>query len=192
MHLIARWCVMKQEACKRKVVQGFSLVELMLVIALLGVLSAISIPVFLRSLPGYRLRNATRNLYVNLQKARLLAVKGNRKVTVRFHEAGGYYYIDNDENGTAGYKQWDPGELRADLADYGGVIYGKGGVAKNWNNDLINRVVPHQDISFKTTGTATPASIYLQYQNANGIIYAVTTTNYGTVKVRRFSGSSWE
>ena len=183
---------MKQDAYRRKVVHGFSLVELLLVIALLGVLSVMAIPAFLRSLPEYRLKNAARNLYADLQKARLLAVKENRKVTVRFHEAGGYYYIDNDENGTVGYKKWNPDEMRTNLADYGGVTYGKSGAVKNWNNDLISRVVPYQDISFKITGTATPASVYLQYQNENGIVYAVTTTNYGTVKVRRFSGLSWE
>ncbi|CAK8712433.1 hypothetical protein KKHLCK_01450 [Candidatus Electrothrix laxa] len=183
---------MNQDACRRKVVQGFSLVELMLVIALLGVVSAISIPAFLRSLPEYRLRNAARNLYTDLQKARLLAVKENRKVTVRFNEAGEYYYIDNNENGTAGYKEWNPGEIRIDLTDYGGVIFGKGGAIKNWNKELINRIVPYQDISFKTIGTATSASIYLQYQSESVITYAVTTTSYGTVKVRRFSGSAWE
>ncbi|MCW5201746.1 GspH/FimT family pseudopilin [Desulfobulbus sp. US2] len=183
---------MKQEACRRKEVYGFSLVELILVIALLGVLSAVVVPSVLKNLPELRLKNAARNLHADLQKARLLAVKENRKVTVRFHEAGGYYYIDEDEKGTTGHKEWNPDEMKADLADYGGVIYGQGSAAKNWNNDLISRVVPYQDISFKTTGTATPASIYLQYQNENGIIYAVTTTSYGTVKVRRFSGLSWE
>ncbi|MDU9048036.1 MAG: prepilin-type N-terminal cleavage/methylation domain-containing protein [Candidatus Electrothrix sp. Rat3] len=183
---------MKQDVCRRKVVQGFSLVELMLVIALLGVLSAISIPVFVRSLPEYRLKNATRNLYADLQKARLLAVKKNMKMVVRFHEAEGFYYIDEDKKGAAGYKEWNPDEMRGDLADYGGVIYGWGSAVKNWNNKLIKHAVPYNDISFKVTGTATPASIYLQYQSENVITYAVTTTNYGTVKVRRFSGSSWE
>jgi len=183
---------MNRTGCGERGVGGFSFVELMAVLAVLGVLLVIFAPSFLGSLPEKRLKNAARNLYADLQKARLLAVKENRKVTVRFHEAGGYYYIDEDEKGTTGHKEWNPDEMKADLADYGGVIYGQGSAAKNWNNDLISRVVPYQDISFKTTGTATPASIYLQYQNEDGIIYAVTTTSYGTVKVRRFSGSSWE
>ncbi|RWX50913.1 prepilin-type N-terminal cleavage/methylation domain-containing protein, partial [Candidatus Electrothrix marina] len=42
---------MKQTGCREKAVKGFSLVELMLVIALLGVLSVISVPGFLRNLP---------------------------------------------------------------------------------------------------------------------------------------------
>ncbi|MCW5208995.1 prepilin-type N-terminal cleavage/methylation domain-containing protein, partial [Desulfobulbus sp. US1] len=42
---------MKQEACRRKEVYGFSLVELILVIALLGVLSAVVVPSVLKNLP---------------------------------------------------------------------------------------------------------------------------------------------
>lgn len=182
---------MKRMNYSQQKVQGVTLVELMLVIALFAVLSAVSIPAILRGLPEKRLKSAVRNLYADLQKARLLAVKGNKKVVVRFHEADGYYYIDEDKKDTVGYKEWNPDEIREDLADYGEVIYGKGGAVKNWNNTVIKHVVPYDDISFKTTGTATPASVYLQ--SREGVItYAVTTTNYGMVKIRRFNGSDWE
>ncbi|MCI5136458.1 MAG: prepilin-type N-terminal cleavage/methylation domain-containing protein [Candidatus Electrothrix sp. AW2] len=183
---------MKRSGGTKKEIGGFSFVELMVVIALVGILSAISIPFILRGLPEKRLKAAARNVYADLQKARLLAVKKNKKITVRFNESDRYYYFDEDEDGTTGFKEWNPDETRRDLADYGGVIYGKGRAVKNWNKTLIKNVVPYQDISFKVTGTVTPASVYLQYQNEDTITYAVTTTNYGTVKVRRFSGSSWE
>ncbi|MCI5120524.1 MAG: type II secretion system protein GspH [Candidatus Electrothrix sp. AUS4] len=184
--------VMKRFSDAKQEIHGFTLVELMLVIALFAVLSAMSMPGLLGGLPEKRLKNAARNLYADLQKARLLAVKRNKKVVVRFEEADGYYYIDEDEKGTIGYKEWNPDEVRGNLSDYAGVMYGKGGAVKNWNNKEIKSIVPYNDISFKTTGTATPASVYLQSQNEGAVTYAVTTTNYGTVKVRRFSGSVWE
>ncbi|RWX45043.1 prepilin-type N-terminal cleavage/methylation domain-containing protein, partial [Candidatus Electrothrix marina] len=121
---------MKQTGCREKAVKGFSLVELMLVIALLGVLSVISVPGFLRNLPEKRLKNAARNLHADLQRARLWAVNENKKITVRFNEAEGYYYIDDDLKGEAGYKVWDTNELRRNLTDYGGVVYGKGAAVK--------------------------------------------------------------
>jgi len=183
---------MNRTGCGMRGGGGFSFVELMTVLAVLGVLSVIVAPGFLGSLPEKRVKNAARNLYADLQKARLLAVKKNKKVVVRFHEAEGFYYIDEDEKGAAGHKEWNYDEMRGGLADYGGVIYGRGSAVKNWNNELIKRAVPYNDISFKITGTATPASIYLQSQHESTITYAVTTTSYGTVKVRRFSGSSWE
>lgn len=184
---------MKQSGCTEKNSSGFSFVELMVVIAILGIMSAVSVPAFLSALPEKHLKDAARNIYADLQKARLLAVMKNKKITVRFNETGEYYYIDEDEKGTVGYKEWNPGETKGNLADYGGVVYGKGGAVKDWHKDLITHVVPYQDtISFQPVGTAKSDSVYLQYQNEKTIAYAVTATNYGTVKIRRFSGSSWE
>ena len=182
---------MEKTGGAKKGKDGFSFVELMVVIALIGILSAISIPSFLRELPEKRLKAAARNVYADLQKARLLAVKKNKKVTVRFNEAEGYYYIDEDEKEAAGYNEWNPDETRGDLSDYGGVVYGKGGAVKNWNKDSIDRVVPYQDLSFQPLGTAKNASVYLQYQGGD-VCYAVTTTRYGAVKIRKFNGSSWD
>ncbi|MCW5206950.1 GspH/FimT family pseudopilin, partial [Desulfobulbus sp. F5] len=85
---------------------GFSFVELMVVIALIGILSAIAAPNFLRSLPQKRLKAAARTLYADMQRARMSAVRRNSKVPVRF--VGGadeqYYFFDtnNDKNFSAG------------------------------------------------------------------------------------------
>ena len=166
---------------------GFSFVELMVVIALVGILSAISIPSFLSALPEKRLKAAARNVYADLQRARVLAVKKNKKVTVRFNEAEEYYYIDEDEDGI----DWNPGETRGNLSDYGGVVYGKGGAIKNWNKESIDHIVPYQDLSFQPVGTAKNASVYLQYQGGD-VCYAITATRHGAIRIRRFNGSSWD
>ncbi|MCI5178213.1 MAG: prepilin-type N-terminal cleavage/methylation domain-containing protein [Candidatus Electrothrix sp. AW3_4] len=172
-------------------IRGFSFVELMVVIALIGILSAMSLPSLLKGLPEKRLKAAARNVYADLQKARLLAVKKNKKITVRFNESDRYYYFDEDEDGTTGFKEWNPDEMRRDLADYGQVIYGKGGAVKNWNNDLINNVVPYQDLAFNPVGTTKNRSVYLQ-DPGHDVCYAITTTIYGAVKIRRFNGVSWD
>ncbi len=171
---------------------GFSLMELMTVIAIVSVLSAIGIPSFYKNLPEKRLKGAARNLYADLQKARLLSIRKNKDLVVRFDEDGEYYYIDDDKKDKAGYKTWEPDEFRRDLAEYGGVIYGKGVAVKNWNKNPINRIVPFRDIKFTTKGTATSASTYLQSQNNGEICYAVTVTNFGAVKIRKFGESGWE
>ncbi len=172
-------------------IRGFSFVELMVVIALIGILSAISLPSILRGLPEKRLKAAARNVYADLQKARLLAVKKNKKITVRFNESDRYYYFDEDEDGTTGFKEWNSDEIRGDLADYGDVIYGRGGAVKNWNNDSINNVVPYQDLAFNPVGTTKNRSVYLQ-SPGHDVCYAITTTIYGAVKIRRFNGVSWD
>ncbi|MCI5148706.1 MAG: hypothetical protein D3916_04835 [Candidatus Electrothrix sp. MAN1_4] len=142
-------------------------------------------------MPEKRLKAAARNVYADLQKARLLAVKENKKLTVRFNEDGRYYYFDEDESGNAGYKEWNADEVRCDLSDYGEVIFGQGSAVKKWNNTTINNVVPYQDLSFSELGTAKNTSVYLQYPG-HDVCYAITTRWIGSIKIRRFDGASWD
>jgi type IV fimbrial biogenesis protein FimT len=168
---------------------GFSFAELMVVIALVGVLSAIAVPNLLRNLPERHLRGAARNLYADMQKARLLALKENRKMQVRFETdvSPGYYYFDSNGN-----SKWDSIEFRRNLSDYGGgaVDYGKGKAVKKWDGNAIGVNVA-TNISFMPTGTANLGTTYLHNQNKD-TCYAVTTTNFGHVKIRKFNGTSWE
>lgn len=69
--------------------QGLTLVELILCMAILGVLLAIASPLLAQFSSGYKLRAATRELATDLQFARLLAVKENRSFRVIF-EAKSY------------------------------------------------------------------------------------------------------
>jgi len=62
--------------------QGLTLVELILCMAILGVLLAIASPLLAQFSTGYKLRAATRELATDLQFARLLAVKENRSFRV--------------------------------------------------------------------------------------------------------------
>ena len=172
--------------------------ELMVVLALIGILSAIGLPSFLASLPEKRLKNAARNLYADMQRARLQAVKENANAFVQFTPADGSYalYIDDDGDGSLDTAV-DRLVTQVNLTDYGAVDYGCNATGTNWNNNDL----PSDGVSFaggvnftgfSNTGTAGAGSVYLQSQNDQEVCYAMTVTNYGAVKLRRFSGSSWE
>lgn len=85
-------------ACHR----GFSLVELMVTIAIIAILLAVATPIIMSTIPRYRLRAAARELLINFKKAKLEAVKRNRNVVLAFTPGvgaqGGSYLMFVDVN----------------------------------------------------------------------------------------------
>jgi type IV fimbrial biogenesis protein FimT len=168
--------------------KGFSFVELMVVIALIGILSAIVLPGLLGNMPEKRLKSAARNLYGDLQKARLLAVKENNSVTVTFNTGAGQYSYTN--GGAA---------VTESLADYGAVRYGCSIAPGNtWReadgepNNGIPAAGVTGEITFSNLGVANPEDIYLQSDNDQTVCYAVSVSMLGAVKIYRYNGSAWQ
>lgn len=63
--------------------RGFSLIEVLAITAVIAVVGAISVPVFVDIVDGMRLGSSTRELERQLQDGRLKAVSTNRRIRVR-------------------------------------------------------------------------------------------------------------
>jgi prepilin-type N-terminal cleavage/methylation domain-containing protein len=66
----------------KKALAGFTIMELIITLAVLATLLGIAYPIIAQISTGYRLRAAARELATDLQFARLLAVKENRNFQV--------------------------------------------------------------------------------------------------------------
>jgi len=66
-------------------VRGFSLIELLLVVALIAIVGAMAIPLVLNTTAQIRLSANARQVERELQTARMRAVRSNRAIRVRFN-----------------------------------------------------------------------------------------------------------
>jgi type IV fimbrial biogenesis protein FimT len=75
---------------------GFTLIEMMVALAIGGILTAMAVPSINAIRDTYRLRSAAQDVFMALQKARMGAVKENNQFLVSF--SGATYTSHNDLN----------------------------------------------------------------------------------------------
>jgi len=189
---------------------GFSLVELIVVIAIVGVLMSIAIPSFSRWLPGYRLRSAAKELYTNFQLIKLAAVKQNATCAVVFDTGvspGRYFLCTNPGangswDGPAAMGGDDSAIRTVELSNYGsGVNFGAGSASNDIPGggaapaDPVTFAAPTHIALFSASATALNPGVsgsYVYLSNSRGSSYGVGTPSIaGAIILRRWSGSAW-
>ena len=124
--------------------KGFTLVEMMIVVAVMGILAGIAAPNFQTYMAQRRLNGAARQVMTDLMEARMKAVSLNQKVKVSFGSNHIYQiWNDADGNGTVAYDEGD--DIERDIhPDYYDVTFSASA-----------------DPVFQTRGTATYSEVTL-------------------------------
>ena len=172
---------------------GFTLVELMIVVAIVGIIALIAGPNMVTGLPASRVRSAARDTVAQLRKARAVALRDNRQVVIVFDLTAGTSTVDGvpfPRGGTL-------------TSTYGsGVRYGFGSATQAIDGGAL----PGRPVSFAGTaptlaftpqglavdsaGTPNAGQVYLT--NNRNDAWCVQVTTAGTVMLGHWTGSGWE
>jgi len=185
---------------------GFTLMELMITIVILCILLGLAIPGFSSWLPKYRLRGAARDIYSNLQLAKMTAVKDRNRCKVLFNVAGGSYQVSSvssGPNGTFGDADDVTVTLKTvNFSEYGSSVgYGNGSATSGvggggFDNEVTfdedGIVFDSRGMVFKPSGPAATADGYVYLQNNKNSAFAVGVLTSGVILIRRWTGSTWQ
>ena len=147
--------------------EGFTFIELVMVISILFIVSAIATPSILRWRSGAKLRGAAGNLKGDMELAKLKAIQVNDTVVVHFTENG--YKVFKDDGPPSG------------LYEAGEDLYGDRTLPAGVKIDLGKTNFDDGSARFKGRGTADPGSAFLV--NDKGTEKKVTVSGLGRITI---------
>ena len=146
---------------------GFTLMELILVVAVMGIMAAIAIPSFMALLPAMRVNGAARQVMSDLMDARMEAVKQNHQYKIFVLNDHQYKILDdNDGDG---------------IDDGGGETSRTVDIQSNYSDVTISYDGSLPTITFSAKGTA-PDLDTITLENSSGS-KSVSVSVAGRVKI---------
>lgn len=169
---------------------GFTLPEVLIVIVIISVLAAVGFSAILQWLPNMRLKTATRELYTNMQKTKIQAIKQNRDRAIVFSTTNNSYSICADSGGDDKWSTLADNTIieTVNLADYkSGVTYGFGhATPPSGTVTYFNDVVV-----FNPRGTGNAGYVYLDHEENKDTLRVGSLTS-GAIRIARWRENSWQ
>lgn len=197
--------------------EGFSLLEMLIVVTVFGIMATVAVPLFLKDDPAADVRHAADRLANVLRQARFRAVSLKRPVHVEVEPGGNddFYtaYADHDGDGAASGTGPEIAATRITFPDRAGGVQGvslpagvqfdRGAAASSPDDDAgppgdaVD--LPTNPLVFRPRGTvewpdAAPepsAGLYLSHADDPEIVYAVVVMPTGAIKTWRLDDGGW-
>ena len=177
---------------------GFTMIELLGAIVVLAILAAIAIPGFSRWLPDQRLRAAARDVYSNMQLAKMSAVRNNATWAIVFDTGANLYFVCSDDGVDDDWTTIGDNttEKTINLSDYGNSIqYGHGSATSS----IPGGAFPADNITFgsnvavfNSRGFLNPPSGYVYLSNSKNNSFGIGSLTSAATRLRRWNGAAWE
>ncbi|MBN1625938.1 MAG: prepilin-type N-terminal cleavage/methylation domain-containing protein [Deltaproteobacteria bacterium] len=149
---------------------GFTLIEMFVAMAILAIVAGFAIPAFSMWLPNYRLKSAAREVFSNMQLAKLEAVKTNSLCAVTVSTTGNTYSLPSKT---------------VSLDDYGSGVKFEGPSSGDTTDS------PFTFNSRGMTKEMTDQHVYLTNAK-NSAYFRITVTGIGNITINKWNGSTWE
>lgn len=176
---------------------GFTIVELVVVIAIIAIMAAIAVPTATLWLPNYYLRNAAMDIFANMQYAKTEAVRLDSPYAVVFNPGDDSFSLVSGPgaNGIFGTGNDDVVVRTVNLSDYGeNIVFGRGNATINFDDG--GGTFPADSVSFannavvfNSRGMCNSGSVYLQNPNR---AYAVGTLMSGVLRIASWGSGTWQ
>ena len=141
---------------------GFTLIEMMIIIAILAIFAGIAIPNYLAYLPKSRLNGAARQVMGDLMAARMKAVSLNHRVKVFFYSNHEYKICDDaDNSGTVADGEGDVqlrdiqneySDVTFDLSDPPDPVFSSRGTANSFVTIGLTNSVDSKEVTVSRAG----------------------------------------
>ena len=162
--------------------RGFTLTELLIVITVIGLLSAIAVPSFNSLVRGNSSNRATFELLSDLQLARMTAIRTNQPVIVTFNQpAANQYTISWTENGNRT-------KVAFLAANNSNIVFDDSPAGGAQAPDDSFTFTP---LGFIQPGLGNPTGNIYILDNENLRRFCISTSVAGVIVERRWDGSDW-
>ena len=192
-------------SCCRKTDYGFTLLEMMVVLIIGGVLTAIAIPAFMKWAPKYRVNGAARQVFSEMMAARAKAISEGNDYVISFDTGNNTYAIhDNDDNDNPPVQDTNEEVKPIDIgAAYPGIEFGRVSSPRDSSaTGVVTFTGTGTSVTFQRSGLVKtsdlPASlsgdVYLMPEDDTNLDRqrCVSVNLTGRVRLYKYTGSSWE
>jgi prepilin-type N-terminal cleavage/methylation domain-containing protein len=185
--------------------RGFSLMELMVVMLVILIVSAVAVPTLMNTVADVRLRSSASTVQGQLQQLRMRAVRDNKPYSARWTTQNGVLlmYVDTDNDGA-----YDSNEPQVSIArDVNVTVSGNPSMpSTTLNTSGWIQGTTSNAVYMNARGLPCDTSVNAACNTNKGYIYylsqqrststtawvAVSVTPAGRIRVWRWTGSVWQ